>query len=29
LARLWDEKLPLAERITAAREDGIDKPMLM
>jgi NAD(P)-dependent dehydrogenase (short-subunit alcohol dehydrogenase family) len=29
LARLWDEKLPLAERITAAREDGIDKPMMM
>ena len=29
LARLWDDKLPLAERITAAREDGIDKPMLM
>jgi 3-oxoacyl-[acyl-carrier protein] reductase len=29
LARLWDEKLPLAERIPAAREDGIDKPMLM
>jgi 3-oxoacyl-[acyl-carrier protein] reductase len=29
LARLWDEKLPLPERITAAREDGIDKPMLM
>jgi len=29
LARLWDEKLPLPERITSAREDGIDKPMLM
>jgi NAD(P)-dependent dehydrogenase (short-subunit alcohol dehydrogenase family) len=29
LARLWDEKLPLAARITAAREDGIDKPMMM
>ena len=29
LARLWDEKLPLATRITAAREDGIDKPMMM
>jgi NAD(P)-dependent dehydrogenase (short-subunit alcohol dehydrogenase family) len=29
LARLWDEKLPLPERITAAREDGIDKPMMM
>ena len=29
LARLWDEKLPIAERITAAREDGIDKPMMM
>jgi len=29
LARLWDETLPLAERIKAAREDGIDKPMMM
>jgi 3-oxoacyl-[acyl-carrier protein] reductase len=29
LARLWNEGLPLAERITAAREDGIDKPMIM
>jgi 3-oxoacyl-[acyl-carrier protein] reductase len=29
LARLWDEKLPLPERIKAAREDGIDKPMMM
>jgi NAD(P)-dependent dehydrogenase (short-subunit alcohol dehydrogenase family) len=29
LARLWDETLPLPERIKAAREDGIDKPMLM
>ena len=29
LARLWNEDLPLSERITAAREDGIDKPMLM
>jgi NAD(P)-dependent dehydrogenase (short-subunit alcohol dehydrogenase family) len=29
VARLWDEKLPLADRIAAAREDGIDKPMIM
>lgn len=29
VARLWDGNLPLAERIAAAREDGIDKPMLM
>jgi 3-oxoacyl-[acyl-carrier protein] reductase len=29
LARLWDEDLPLPERIAAAREDGIDKPMMM
>ena len=29
LARLWNEKLPLPERIKAAREDGIDLPMLM
>ena len=29
LARLWDEALPLPERIKAAREDGIDKPMMM
>jgi 3-oxoacyl-[acyl-carrier protein] reductase len=29
LARLWDETLPLAERVKAAREDGIDKPMMM
>jgi NAD(P)-dependent dehydrogenase (short-subunit alcohol dehydrogenase family) len=29
LARLWNEDLPLPERIAAAREDGIDKPMLM
>jgi 3-oxoacyl-[acyl-carrier protein] reductase len=29
LATRWDEKLPLPERIAAAREDGIDKPMLM
>jgi NAD(P)-dependent dehydrogenase (short-subunit alcohol dehydrogenase family) len=29
LARLWNEELPLTARIAAAREDGIDKPMLM
>lgn len=29
IARLWDEKLPLAERVAAAREDGIDLPMIM
>lgn len=29
LASRWDESLPLAERIAAAREDGIDKPMMM
>jgi NAD(P)-dependent dehydrogenase (short-subunit alcohol dehydrogenase family) len=29
LARLWNEDLPLADRIAAAREDGIDKPMMM
>lgn len=29
LARLWNEELPLPERVKAAREDGIDKPMLM
>jgi hypothetical protein len=25
----WNESLPLSERITAAREDGIDKPTMM
>jgi NAD(P)-dependent dehydrogenase (short-subunit alcohol dehydrogenase family) len=29
LANRWDETLPMPERITAAREDGIDKPMMM
>lgn len=29
LASRWDEELPLPERIAAAREDGIDRPMLM
>lgn len=29
LANRWDEKLPLPDRINAAREDGIDKPMMM
>ncbi len=29
LASRWNEELPLPERILAAREDGIDKPMLM
>jgi 3-oxoacyl-[acyl-carrier protein] reductase len=29
LARLWNEQLPLPERVAAAREDGIDAPMLM
>lgn len=29
LASRWNEELPLPERIAAAREDGIDKPMLM
>jgi 3-oxoacyl-[acyl-carrier protein] reductase len=29
LARLWNEALPLPDRIAAAREDGIDKPMIM
>jgi 3-oxoacyl-[acyl-carrier protein] reductase len=29
LARLWDEALPLDQRIAAAREDGIEAPMMM
>jgi NAD(P)-dependent dehydrogenase (short-subunit alcohol dehydrogenase family) len=29
LARLWDEKRPLAERVAAAREDGAAVPQIM
>ncbi len=29
LASRWDETLPMAERVKAAREDGIDRPMMM
>ena len=29
IARLWDETLPLPERVAAARESGIDLPQIM
>jgi 3-oxoacyl-[acyl-carrier protein] reductase len=29
VARLWNEELPIDRRVAAAREDGIDHPMIM